>query len=166
MKSVFHIKTESGLTAALAAYCEANKLPNVCANELLADCHRHVVWLASFIDQWEKVQGANDRLAQTLLEQGFGLEQGGGGCVILSRYMESGACIWATCIDGGGLPESDNWMVCTYGDDIGDILFEASSESDLTLEQTIDQALIVANNFWPADALCRNGKLIADCDCC
>jgi len=101
-----------------------------------------------------------------LQAQGFEREAGGGGCVILSRYIDGGGFIWATCIDGGGLPESDNWLVCTYGNDIDDIIYQASSESDLTLERAIDQALIIADTFWQADALCRNGKLIADCDCC
>ena len=104
-----------------------------------------------------------------LKDQGFEREIGGGGCVILSRYMESGAFIWATCLDGGGLPESDNWMICAYGDDIGDIIFELRSDQnddDLSLTQVVALALDVANDFWPADALCRNGKLIADCDCC
>jgi hypothetical protein len=166
MKIVFDINNEAALTAALSAYCDKYELPHVCANELLADCHGHVVWLAAFCEQWEKVQGANDRLLQLLEAEGFEREIGGGGCVILSRYLANEAFIWVTCIDGGGLPEADNWMVCTYGNDIGDILYEASSESNLTLEQAIDKALIVADTFWPADTLCRNGKPIAQCDCC
>ena len=166
MKLVFDINNEAALTAALAAYCDKYELPHICANELLADCHSHVVWLAAFCEQWEKVQGANDRLLQALQDEGFEREIGGGGCVILSRYLANEAFIWITCIDGGGLPESDNWMICTYGDDIGDILYEASSESGLTIEQAIDKALIVADTFWPANATCRNGKPIADCDCC
>ena len=166
MKNIFDIKTESGLTAALADYCDKNELPGICASELLADCHSHVAWLSEFIRQWDKVQGANDRLLQALEDEGFEREIGGGGCVILSRYLANEAFIWITCIDGGGLPESDNWMICTYGDDIGDILYEASSESGITIEQAIDKALIVADTFWSADATCRNGKPIADCDCC
>ena len=101
-----------------------------------------------------------------LEEQGFEREIGGGGCVILSRYLANEAFIWVTCIDGGGLPEQSDWLVCAYGDDIDNILYEASSESNASLEQAIDRALIVADTFWPADTLCRNGKPIADCDCC
>lgn len=169
MKSIFDIETESGLTAALETYCDKNGLPFACANELLSDCYGHVVWLSEFIRQWEKVQGGNDRLIQSMLEQGFQREIGGGGCVVLSRYFETGAFVWATCLDGGGLPETDNWMVCAYGDDIGDIIFELRSdenESGLTLEQAVDAALAVANEFESEFELCRNGLPIADCDCC
>lgn len=101
-----------------------------------------------------------------LYEQGFDIEQDGGGCQLLSRYLANEAFIWVTDIDGGGLPDSDNWLVCLYGSDIDDILYQVSSESKASLEQAIDRALIVADTFWPADALCRNGKPIADCDCC
>lgn len=107
-----------------------------------------------------------------LEKQGFEFEIGGGGCLILSRYLENEAFVWATCVDGGGLPDSDNWLVCAYGDDIGDILYEASSESDITLQEAINKALLVADTFWSSDtfwienSLCRNGKPIADCDCC
>jgi hypothetical protein len=152
MKSIFDIKTESELTAALANYCDKHELPNVCANELLADCHGHVAWLTEFIRQWEKVQGANDSLVQTLLEQGFELEQGGGGCTVLSIDMENGAFVWITCLDGGGLPEAGNWMICAYGEDIGDIIFELRSDQnddDLSLSQAVAIAIDVANDFEP-----------------
>ena len=104
-----------------------------------------------------------------LQAQGFEFETGGGGCQLLSRYMESDAFVWATCLDGGGLPDADNWMICAYGDDIGDIIFELRSdenESGLSLEQSIEQALSVAREFESEYALCRNGKPIADCNCC
>jgi hypothetical protein len=152
MKSVFDIDNESGLTAALVAYCDKHELPQICANELLMACHGHVVWLAAFCDQWEKVQGANDRLVQTMLEQGFEREQGGGGCCVLSLDMESGAFVWVTCLDGGGLPETDNWHVCAYGDDIGDIICELRSDqndSDLSISQAVAIAIDVANDFEP-----------------
>jgi len=100
--------------------------------------------------------------------QGFQFETGGGGCQLLSRYMESGAFVWATCLDGGGLPDESNWMVCAYGDDIGDIIFEARSddESGLTLERATAQALLIASEFRSKFELCRNGNPIADCTCC
>ena len=101
-----------------------------------------------------------------LQAQGFQFETGGGGCQLLSRYIDGGGFVWATCIDGGGLPDTSNWLVCAYGDDIDDIIYQASSESDLTLERAIDQALIIADTFLPADATCRNGLPWADCDCC
>jgi hypothetical protein len=86
-----------------------------------------------------------------LEEQGFEFETGGGGCVILSRYLESGGFVWATCLDGGGLPETDNWHVCAYGDDIGDIIASARSddERDATLEQATQEALHFAREYTP-----------------
>jgi hypothetical protein len=112
--------------------------------------------------------GIND-MDNILEAQGFQFETGGGGCQLLSRYMGSGAFVWATCLDGGGLPDQSNWMVCAYGDDIGDIIFELRSdenESGLTLEQAADQALRIAREFESEFELCRNGKPIANCDCC
>lgn len=108
-------------------------------------------------------------MADNILQaQGFEREIGGGGCVILSQYLESDAFVWATCLDGGGLPDPDNWMVCAYGDDIDAILFESRSddESGLSLEQAIEQALSAARNFTSEYALCRNGRPIAGCTCC
>lgn len=152
MNMVFELNTEAELTNALSDYCYKHELPHVCANELLMACHSHVVWLAAFCDQWEKVQGANGRLVQSMLEQGFEVEQGGGGCHVLSIDMENGAFVWATCLDGGGLPETDNWMVCAYGDDIDDIIFELRSDQnddELSLTQAVALALDVANDFEP-----------------
>jgi hypothetical protein len=101
-----------------------------------------------------------------LKDYGFERETGGGGCVILSRYMLNEAFVWITCIDGGGLPDSDNWLVCAYGDDIEDIIYQASSESDLTLEQAADKACDIAIRFQSKFELCRNGVSYTDCDCC
>ena len=88
---------------------------------------------------------------------------------MLSRYIDGGGFAWATCLDGGGLPDASNWMVCAYGDDIGDIIFELRSdenESGLLLEQAAEQALRIAREFESAGLLCRNGLPIADCNCC
>ena len=169
MNNILNATSESALTALLGDYCAKHNLKPACANELLAESQGHVAWLAYFIDQWEKVQGANDSLLQAMHRLGFEFETGGGGCRLLSRYMENGAFVWATCLDGGGLPDPANWMLCAYGDDIGDIIFEARSdenESGLTLEQAAAQALSVALEFTSQYELCRNGKPIADCTCC
>lgn len=152
MDDIRNAASESALTALLDDYCAKHNLKPACANELLADCHGHAAWLSEFIRQWEKVQGGNDRLIQSMLEQGFELEQGGGGCTVLSLDMENGAFVWATCLDGGGLPETDNWMICAYGEDIGDIIFELRSdenESGLSLEQATQEALHFAREFTP-----------------
>lgn len=101
-----------------------------------------------------------------LEKQGFEIEQGGGGCFILSRYLENEAFVWATCIDGGGLPDSDNWLVCAYGDDIDDIIYQASSQCKVTLVQAVARACDIAKGFQSAYATCRNGLPIADCECC
>ena len=87
-----------------------------------------------------------------LKDYGFKIEQGGGGCQFLSQYYRLGGFVWATCLDGGGLPETDNWMVCAYGDDIGDIIFELRSDQNddgLSLTQAVEMALDVANDFTP-----------------
>lgn len=88
---------------------------------------------------------------------GFEREIGGGGCVILSHYIDGGGFVWATCLDGGGLPDTVDWMVCAYGDDIGDIIFELRSDQNddrLSLTQAVAMALDVANDFEPP---CNNG---------
>lgn len=101
-----------------------------------------------------------------LKDYGFERETGGGGCVILSRYMESGGYVWATCIDGGGLPEQSDWLVCAYGDDIDNIIYQASSESKVTLEQAAVNACDIAASFQGKYETCRNGVSFTDCDCC
>lgn len=100
---------------------------------------------------------------------GFEPEIGGGGCVILSQYLESGAFIWVTCLDGGGLPDADDWMVCAYGEGIDDILAEIRSDqnnSGISLTQAVAIALDVANDFTSQYMTCRNGLPWADCECC
>jgi hypothetical protein len=103
-----------------------------------------------------------------LQAQGFEFETGGGGCQLLTRYIDGGGFAWSTCLDGGGLPDESNWLVCAYGDDIDDILFDARSDDDsgLSLEQAAAQALLIASEFRSEFELCRNGKPIADCTCC
>jgi hypothetical protein len=101
--------------------------------------------------------------------QGFQFETGGGGCQILSCYMESGGFVWATCLDGGGLPDQSNWMVCGYGDDIDNIIYELRSDQNddgLSLSQAVAIALDVTDGFESTYATCRNGRPMADCDCC
>ncbi len=145
---VFELKTEASLADALAAYCDKHELPHVCANELLMAYHAHVVWLAAFCDQWEKVQGANDKLLDAVKAQGLDFEIGGGGCQLLTHYIDGGGFVWATCLDGGGLPETNSWMVCAYGEDLCDILFELRSDQNddgLSLTQAVAIALDVAH---------------------
>jgi hypothetical protein len=80
-----------------------------------------------------------------LEHHGFEVEQGGGGCQLLSFYLPNGVFIWATCTDGGGLPEPDDFMVCTYAGEMDDVIFEASSREDpCTLEEAVKQALLAA----------------------
>lgn len=112
--------------------------------------------------------GIND-MNNILEAQGFEFETGGGGCQLLSRYIDGGGFAWATCLDGGGLPDASNWMICAYGDDIDDILFELRSdqnENGLSLEQAAEQALRIAREFESAGLLCRNGLPVAGCNCC
>jgi hypothetical protein len=85
-----------------------------------------------------------------LQAHGFDIEIGGGGCQLLTHYIDGGGFVWVTCLDGGGLPDADNWMICAYGDDIGDIIYELRSDqnsSGLTMEQSVVEALAVANAF-------------------
>ena len=98
-----------------------------------------------------------DNMNNILQAQGFEFETGGGGCQLLSQYIDGGGFVWATCLDGGGLPETDNWMICAYGDDIGDILFELRSdqnESGWRLDQAAFQALEAAHDYAPPS--CNN----------
>jgi hypothetical protein len=104
-----------------------------------------------------------------LKKQGFQFETGGGGCQLLTRYIDGGGFVWATCLDGGGLPDTTSWHIVAYGEDIDDILCSIRSDdndSGLTFTQAVAIALDVANCFESADATCRNGKPMADCDCC
>ena len=100
----------------------------------------------SFWTDWEV---ESDNILQA---HGFDIEQGGGGCLILSQYIYNGGFVWATCLDGGGLPDNDNWMVCAYGDDIDNIIYELRSdenESGVSLEQAVVAALAVASDYMP-----------------
>lgn len=103
-----------------------------------------------------------------LQAQGFEFETGGGGCQLLSRYIDGGGFVWATDRLGGFLPERSDWLICAYGEDIDNIIFEANSfdRSGLSLEQAAEKALRIAREFESAGLLCRNGKPIADCNCC
>lgn len=101
-----------------------------------------------------------------LEKQGFEIEQGGGGCLILSRYMPNEAFVWVTCTDGGGLPDSNNWLIVAYGADMDDFLYQASSESKLTLDQAVAKACDIASDFQGIYGTCRNGLPWSDCDCC
>lgn len=83
-----------------------------------------------------------------LLARGFALEQGGGGCQVLSRYSKDGGFVWVTCSNGGGLPEQSDWMLCVYGQDIGDIRFEARCESiRLGLGRAVEIACAIADGL-------------------
>lgn len=96
----------------------------------------------------------------------FRVEVGGGGCLILSRYIDGGGFVWITCRDGGGLPDWGNWMVCAYGVDDYDVIFEMRHGQDGSFFDAIDQAVKAAKAFVHPDELCRNGWPAADCDCC
>ena len=96
----------------------------------------------------------------------FRVEVGGGGCLILSRYIDGGGFVWITCKDGGGLPDWGNWMVCAYGVDIDDVIFERRHGHEDGWFEAIDGALEAAKAFVHPDELCRNGWPMADCDCC
>lgn len=96
----------------------------------------------------------------------FRVEVGGGGCLLLSRYIDGGGFVWITCKDGGGLPDYGNWLVVAYGADIDEILFERWHGQADGFFDAIDQAVTAAKAFVHPDELCRNGKPLADCDCC
>ena len=96
----------------------------------------------------------------------FRVEVGGGGCLFLSQYMEGGAFVWITCKDGGGLPDWGNWLVVAYGAEIEEILFESWHGQGDSLFDAIVQAVEAAKAFVSPDELCRNGVVLADCDCC
>lgn len=83
---------------------------------------------------------------------GFEREIGGGGCQLLTRYIDGGGFVWATCLDGGGLPDTTSWHIVAYGEDIDDILCSIRSDdndSGLTFTQAVAIALDVANDFTP-----------------
>lgn len=81
---------------------------------------------------------------------GFEREIGGGGCQLLTHYIDGGGFVWATCLDGGGLPDTVDWMVCAYGEDLDDILYEFRSDENergLSLAQAVVEAVEVAEAF-------------------
>lgn len=97
---------------------------------------------------------------------GFAVEVGGGGCLILSRYIDGGGFVWITCSDGGGLPDLGDWLVVAYGADIDEALFQRGGDGPQGLFEAIGEAVAAAKAFVHPDELCRNGWPMADCDCC
>ena len=97
---------------------------------------------------------------------GFAVEVGGGGCLILSRYIDGGGFVWITCRDGGGLPDLNDWLVVAYGADIDEEIFSSAGDGPQGLFEAIGEAVAAAKAFIPPDGLCRNGVALADCDCC
>ena len=63
---------------------------------------------------------------------GLDIETIGGGAQMLSRYFASGTGVHVTCLDGGGLPTSDNWHIgvhpADWDGDGGSLLFERRSD--------------------------------------
>jgi hypothetical protein len=97
---------------------------------------------------------------------GFAVEVGGGGCLILSRYIDGGGFVWITCRDGGGLPDLNDWLVVAYGADVDKDLFQRGGDGPQGLFEAIGEAVTAAKAFVHPDELCRNGWPMADCDCC
>lgn len=58
------------------------------------------------------------RAKRLLAANDFSEEQGGGGCLIMSRYFPRGTRIWATCYEGGRLPEFGDHMFGVYHPDV------------------------------------------------
>jgi hypothetical protein len=87
-----------------------------------------------------------------ILPAGFEPELAGGGCTVASRYWPNGPHVWATCLDGGGLPTVDNWIVCTYPADWdGDqetilVQFTSDADPEMTLLDAIAKATAVAED--------------------
>lgn len=81
---------------------------------------------------------------------GLDIETIGGGAQMLSRYFASGTGVHVTCLDGGGLPASDNWHIgvhpANWDGDGGSLLFERRSDDGgaRSFPDTIDAALWTA----------------------
>lgn len=78
-----------------------------------------------------------------LSHMGFEPEFMGGGCWLLSRYDEYGACVAVSTSDGSSLPDANDWLVCGYPDGaIGDPSIDCSFDSgmDITLDDAINRA--------------------------
>ena len=81
---------------------------------------------------------------------GLDIETIGGGAQMLSRYFASGTGVHVTCLDGGGLPTSDNWHIgvhpADWDGDGGSLLFERRSDDGgaRSFPDTIDAALWTA----------------------
>jgi hypothetical protein len=104
-----------------------------------------------------------------LAHMGFEPEFMGGGCYLLTRNDEYGACVAVSDADGSSLPDADDWLVCGYPDgEIGSPSFGCSfySGGGMTLEQAVNAAWAAISPDSDRDEVCRNGKPWAECNCC
>lgn len=94
-----------------------------------------------------------DNVEQYLTQLSFEREIVGGGAVILSRYYEGAGYVWATCLDGGGMPEPDSWHFGAHGagEDNHDALcqFRSDDPNPMTIEQATEAALVIARLAKP-----------------
>lgn len=129
----------------LAAYCKQESIPCQSADDLLMSVELWRDWLSQYSSAWNELQKQEDGILRALHGYGFEIERSGGGCLLLSRYFPNGSCVWVTCLDGGGLPDNEGWMICTYGKDIDDIRFSARSDNTiLSLDKAASIALDIA----------------------
>lgn len=74
---------------------------------------------------------------------GFEEELGGGGCIFLSRYVESGAYVYVTGSDGADMPDASDWMIGYYppGHDGEELDFLFSSDTGADRDKTLADAI-------------------------
>lgn len=64
------------------------------------------LYVSTFLREFEAAESA--------LELGFQEEVIGGGDIVLTRYLASGAYIMATKAEGSGMPTADDFRICAY----------------------------------------------------
>jgi hypothetical protein len=101
-----------------------------------ADAHRIRLDEARIAEEQRRAayQERHEAEARQLLQaNGFAEEMAGGGCLLLARHFPRGAYVWATCYEGGGLPEPGDYTFGVYHravDDGCDSLFTLSYQRE------------------------------------
>jgi hypothetical protein len=83
-------------------------LPQHSADELLHEdlSADNRAYVSQFLREFEAAESAG--------ELGFDEELAGGGDIVLTRYLDSGAFVMATKAEGSGMPTADDFCVCAY----------------------------------------------------
>ncbi len=108
-----------------------------------------------------------------LARLGFTVECTGGGCVLMSRYLASGWFVWASAVDGPGIPAEGDWLVCAYppigaDDQMTASAFAIASDEKDSEGQPVNAPLAVAlaTALAFAEAMAEHARAAPSCRAC